>query len=164
MDELDYAILAHLQQDGRKPFTEIAKALHVTEGTVRNRVARLVEENVVRIIGLVDPHRTGINAPAMVGIHVHPAHLDQALEEIAAIPEVSYLLLVTGEYDLLVEVMCRDRDHLARVLKDRISKVTGVQRTWTSMILQVYKVAEQSLSHYLRASERPPSKVDGRYA
>ncbi len=162
MDELDYAILAHLQQDGRKPFTEIAKALNVTEGTVRNRVARLVEDKVVRIIGLVDPHRIGINAPAMIGVNVQPACLDQALEELAAIPEVSYLLLVTGEYDLLVEVMCRDREHLASVLKDRISKVTGVQRTHTSVILRVYKVAEQSLSHYLRAPSS--SEVDGRHA
>lgn len=122
-------------------FTEIAKALDVTEGTVRNRVAKLLEDQTVQIIGVLDPHRMGYHAPAIIGVSIQPPHLEKAAAEIAAMPEVSYLIMVAGEYDLIVEVFCRDREHLAAFLKDQLLQVTGVQRAQTSFILHTYKVA-----------------------
>jgi Lrp/AsnC family transcriptional regulator for asnA, asnC and gidA len=141
MDNIDLSILAFLQRDGRKPYTEIAQALGVSEGTVRNRVTRLIDEQVIHIVGLVDPYQLGFDAPAIIGISVQPAEIENAAAQIAAFPEVSYLIEVSGEMDLIVEVMCRDRDHLAQFINQRLSKVPGVQRTQTSLILRTFKMA-----------------------
>ena len=142
MDDLDIAILEELQRNGRKRFTKIADTLGVTEGTVRNRVAKLQEDNVIQIIGLLDPHRVGYDAPAVIGVSIQPPHLETAALEIAAKPEVSYLIMVSGEFDLIVEVMCRDREHLASFLTDQLQNVVGVMRTQTFMILHTYKMAQ----------------------
>jgi len=141
MDELDLAIIDFLQKDGRKRYTEIAKELDVTEGTVRNRVARLVENHVIQIIGMIDPHRAGYDAPALIGVSVQPALLEETAAQIADIPEVSYLIMVSGEYDLMVEVFCRDREHLTAVIRDHLQKIPGILRTQTFMILHTYKMA-----------------------
>ena len=142
MDALDHSILALLQKDGRKPFTEIAKLLGVTEGTVRNRVSRLLEDNVIQIAGLVNPHQLGYNAPAIVGVSIRPPYLEDAAAQIAALTEVAYLVMVSGEYDLMVEVFCRDREHLAALLKDQLRQIPGVQRTETFLILHTFKMAQ----------------------
>lgn len=141
MDALDRSIIAFLQEDGRMRYTEIAKALGVTEGTVRNRVAKLLEDKTIQIIGVLDPHRTGYTAPAIIGVSIQPPMLEEAAAEIAAMQEVSYLIMVAGEFDLIVEVFCRDREHLASFLKDHLLQVEGVQRAQTSFILHTYKVA-----------------------
>ena len=141
MDDLDLEIIRSLQSDGRKRYTEIAKDLGVTEGTVRNRVSRLLENQVFQIVGMVDPHQMGYDAPALIGITIKPPHLEEAAAQIAALPEVSYLILVSGEYDLMVEVLCQDREHLATLLREKLQNVTGVERTQTFFILHTYKMA-----------------------
>lgn len=145
MDKLDYLILSHLQEDGRRKFTEIAKRVGVTEGTVRKRAARLIEEDVIRIIGLVDPHKVGFGAPAIVHVSVKPPHLADAAQMIKSFPEVSYLLMVSGEYDFIVEVRCRDRNHFASFIRDKLQKVIGVERTVSAMVLDTYKLEEVSV-------------------
>ncbi|MDX1523376.1 MAG: Lrp/AsnC family transcriptional regulator, partial [Anaerolineae bacterium] len=148
LDKLDCLILSQLQEDGRRPFTEIAKSLGVTEGTVRKRAARLIEEDVIRVIGLVDPHKVGFDAPAIIQVTVAPPHLEEAAEQIKSFSEVSYLLMVSGEYDLMVEVRCRDREALASFIRDKLQNVPGVQRTVSAMVLHTYKLGEVSvLSH-----------------
>ena len=141
MDERDLEILAILQKDGRVPFTEIAKELGVAEGTIRNRVARLQEKQTLQIIGMVDPHQMGYDAPAIIGVSVQPPYLEKAAAAIAELPEVSYLIMVSGEFDLLVEVMCENRQCLATFLRETLQNIVGVQRTETHMILHTYKMA-----------------------
>ncbi len=141
MDELDLAIVQHLRSEGRKPYTEIAEALGVSEGTVRNRVARLMEERALHIVGLMDPYHMGIEAPALIGVSLQPGDLEQAVEAIAALEEVSYLVMVSGEFDLIVEVMCRDRDHLVDFLNENLRRIPGVMGTRTFTILRTYKMA-----------------------
>ena len=139
MDELDLEILSLLQQDGRKPYTEIANELGVSEGTVRNRVYRLIDEQIIQIVGQVDPIHMGFDAPAVMGVTVQPAEIEKAAEQIAGFPEVSYLLMVSGGYDLIVEVACRDRAHLTGFLNQSLRKVPGVQSIHTFLILQTLK-------------------------
>ena len=141
MDERDFEILEFLRRDGRIPFTEIAKEIGVAEGTVRNRVAKLQENKTLQIIGLTDPHRLGYDAPAIIGVSVQPPFLESVAEAIAALPEVSYLIMVAGEYDLIVEVLCRDRQTLADVLREKLQQIEGVLRTKTFIILHTYKMA-----------------------
>jgi Lrp/AsnC family transcriptional regulator for asnA, asnC and gidA len=141
VDKLDLDILALLQHDGRKPYTEIAHMLDVSEGTVRNRVARLVESGAVQIVGLIDPYQLGFDAPAMIGVSLQSVDLEMTAAQIARFPEVSYLVMVSGEYDLMVEVLCRDREHLVAFLNQQLRKVPGVVRTETFLILDTFKMA-----------------------
>ena len=141
MDAIDVEILQQLQEDGRSRFTAIAQKLGVAEGTVRNRVAKLMEDNVLQIIGMIDPHQMGYNAPALIGVSIQPPHLDAAANAIAALPQVSYLILVSGGFDLIVEVMCENREALATFLRETLHTIPGVQRTETFTILHTYKMA-----------------------
>ena len=141
MDDLDLQILEQLQINGRSRYTSIAKKLGVVEGTVRNRVTRLMEDGVLEIVGMVDPHRMGYNAPAMIGVSIRPPHLDAAASAIADLPEVSYLILVSGGFDLIIEVMCKDRGNLASFLRDKLHNIPGVHHTETFTILHTYKMS-----------------------
>jgi Lrp/AsnC family transcriptional regulator, regulator for asnA, asnC and gidA len=145
VDELDFAILAHLQVDWRRSFTDIAKDLNIAVGTVRNRVTKLLEDCTLKIIGRVDPYRVGFTAPATINVNVQPMYINDAIEEIEKFPEVSYLALVTGEYDLVVDVMCENGSHLTEFLTNRLSKVIGVNRIQTSIVLKICKVAQPDL-------------------
>lgn len=145
MDQIDLEIISYLQSDGRMPFTDIARAIDISEGTVRNRVARLIEHRILQIVGMVDPYQLGYDAPAVINVSVQPPLLNQVAKTIAKFPEVSYLIMVSGEYDLLVEVMCKDRDHLANFLHGRLLKVPGITSTQTSMVLHTYKMSYGAL-------------------
>jgi Lrp/AsnC family transcriptional regulator for asnA, asnC and gidA len=141
MDEIDRAIIACLQYDGRMPFTAIAEQIGVSEGTVRNRVGRLRQEGILQVVGVVDPHLLDLQATAIVGVVVQPSRLEATAREIATFEEVSYLVMISGAFDLLVEVLCEDTDHLASFLSDKLSGVEGVQRTETFYILRTYKLS-----------------------
>lgn len=146
VDELDISILKHLQKDGRKSFTDIAKVLGTAVGTIRNRVTKMVEEDTVRIIGRVNPYRVGFNSPATINVAVQPQYIEEAIKEISDCPEVSYLALVTGEYSLIVDVMCRDGNHLTDFLIHRLPSVTGVIKFQTSIVLRIHKFAQPDLT------------------
>jgi len=141
MDAIDLDIIQQLQHDGRKPFTDIAKELGISEGTVRNRLAKLIEDQVIQIVGMIDPSRVGYDAPAMIGVSVQPPLLEKVAATVAAFPEVSYLIMVSGEFDLFVEVLCEDRDHLAVFLNTKLLQVPGVVRSQTFITLKTYKMA-----------------------
>jgi Lrp/AsnC family transcriptional regulator for asnA, asnC and gidA len=154
VDDLDLEIIRHLQADGRKRYTEIAEELGISEGTVRNRVARLVDKQVLHLVGLVDPYHLGMDAPALIGLSLEPIDWTETISTIAAFPEVSYLVLVSGEFDLIVEVMCRDREHLAEFLNGKLRRVPGVVSTRTFTILRTYK-----MSYGARPVLHPPGKA-----
>jgi len=141
MDRINREIIQILKSDGRTPYTEIAKTLDISEATVRNRVSRLLDQKVMQVTALVDPYQLGYDAPAMIGVSVDPPMLEQAALEIATFPEVSYLIMVSGEFDLMVEVMCRNRMELTEFLNQKLRCVAGVSRTQSSLILQTYKMA-----------------------
>jgi Lrp/AsnC family transcriptional regulator for asnA, asnC and gidA len=139
-DELDREIIRYLQYDGRRPFTEIA-ALDVSEGTVRQRVKRLIADGVLQIVGIVDPQYLGWNAAGMIGVSIQSGQIDRAAAQIAQFPEVSYLFMASGEFDLFVEVYCRNGEHFVSFLNQKLQHVPGVLRTQTFMILKMYKIS-----------------------
>jgi Lrp/AsnC family transcriptional regulator for asnA, asnC and gidA len=94
---------------------------------------------------MVDPYRLGYDAPAMISISVQPPMINQVAKTISKFPEVSYLIMVSGDYDLLVEVLCKDRDHLANFLNEKLLKVPGIKNTQTSMVLHTYKMSYGAL-------------------
>jgi Lrp/AsnC family transcriptional regulator for asnA, asnC and gidA len=141
LDEIDRAIIAHLQYDGRKPFTEIAASLGISEGSVRNRVKLLIDSGALQIVGIVEPQLLAWNAPAMIGVTVQAGKVDPVARQIASFPEVTYLFMSSGGFDLFVEVYCRDREHFASFLNEKLHQVPGVERTETFMILKMYKLS-----------------------
>lgn len=146
MDQLDISIIQALQEDARKSYTEIAKLLNVAEGTVRNRVSRLLADDTLRLRATFDYLKVGFDASAVMTISVQPGMLDEVANELKAINEVSYLMAITGDADLLVELTCRHNRHLLDVISNKIGKISGVTDTSTSMVLQVYKELLPSLS------------------
>lgn len=140
MDKLDRHILRILQKDGRTPFTEIAKEAGVSETTIRNRYQSLVEQDVVRTVGIVDPHALGFQAPAILAISVEPGAIDRVARTLADLPEVSYLVVTLGSYDLIAEVFCRDQSHLADLITQQIHLMPGVRSTETLVIARSYKL------------------------
>jgi len=146
LDELDFAILSQLQEDGRKSFSEIGKELGVAANTIGYRVARLVEAGTLHFYGRVNPLHAGLDAYAEIHISVEPSkRLEAVVQEISEYPEVSFLVMTAGEYELIVEVMCRDNQHLTDLLNQRLRKIPGIQKTKTIVILDVIKFRQPDL-------------------
>jgi len=141
MDDLDKLILQTLQEDGRTPFTHIAKLAGVSETTIRTRYRNLVEEGIIRSVGIVDPYALGFQAPAIVGLTVEPGMSDQVARTIGDLPEVSYLVMTLGRFDLIVEVFCQDLPHFTSLLTQQIQAIPGIRFTETLMIARSYKLS-----------------------
>jgi Lrp/AsnC family transcriptional regulator for asnA, asnC and gidA len=141
VDRTDRAIINHLQYDGRMSFTDIAAELSISEGAVRRRVKRLVQDGVLQIVGIAEPQFLGWNAAGMIGVAVQAGRVDAVANQIAQFPEVSYLFMASGGFDLFAEVYCKDMDHFVSFLNQKLQKVPGVQRTETFMILKMYKLS-----------------------
>jgi Lrp/AsnC family transcriptional regulator for asnA, asnC and gidA len=141
MDELDLIILNTLQADGRTPFTQIAKKAGVAESTIRSRYASLVEQGIVQTIAVIDPFAVGYNAPALIGISVEPGMVYSVAQALEKSPEVSYLVLVLGGYDLVVEVFCRDREHLTEFITNQVQAIQGIRDTETLVIGEIFKLS-----------------------
>ena len=146
MDELDYLILRELQKDGSMSLTIIAKRLRVSIGTIRNRLTRLMEDKTVQIIGRVDPDKVGFHSYARIFISVKPAkNIEPAAKKLSLFPEVSFLAMTSGDYDLEVDVMCKDNDSLVEFVNE-LSKIDGVYQTKTTIYFKVYKYAQPDLN------------------
>ncbi len=145
LDDLDFSILSFLQKDGRMSFTVIADKLKVSIGTVRTRVNKLIEDGTISIIGRVDPDKVGFHSYAHIAVYVRPATFKEKVAvKISKLPEVSFLAMTSGDYDLEVDVMCRNNDHLIAFVNN-ISKIEGVNQTKTTIYFKVYKYAQPDL-------------------
>ncbi len=146
LDELDFNILRQLQQDGRMSFTVIAEKLGVSISSIRTRVNKLIEDQTIQIIGRVNPESVGFHAYAHIKISVRPANLiDPVARQLLEFREVSFLAITSGDFDLEMDVMCRDNDHLLEVINARIPKIEGVFQTKTDMYFKVLKYAQPDL-------------------
>jgi Lrp/AsnC family transcriptional regulator for asnA, asnC and gidA len=138
IDDIDKAIIEQLQQDGRLPYTKLATAVGLSESAGRQRVQRLVESGVVQIVAVTDPLTLGFRREAMIGLKIE-GDLRGVADTIASIPEVSYVVVVSGSFDLLMEVVCEDDDHLLALLNDKVRSIPGVRSTETFTYLRLYK-------------------------
>jgi Lrp/AsnC family transcriptional regulator, regulator for asnA, asnC and gidA len=146
LDDLDFAILTYLQQDGRMSFTVIAEKLKVSIGTVRTRFNKLIEDGTINIIGRVNPEKVGFRCYAHIAVYVRPATLKEKIaQKISRLPEVSFLAMTSGEYDLEVDVMCRDNEHLLKFVNE-LSRIEGIFQTKTTIYFKVYKYAQPDLA------------------
>jgi Lrp/AsnC family transcriptional regulator for asnA, asnC and gidA len=137
-DEIDMAIITELQEDGRRPYGKIGKAVGLSEAAVRQRVQRLTESEAIKIVAVADPALQGIKVRATIGIRVG-GDMIEAAEAVSQIPEVDYVVITAGAFDILAEVQCQSDAHLLEVLNGGIRQIDGVQSCETFVYLSLYK-------------------------
>ena len=143
VSDLDKRIIEHLQQDGRRPFTQIAADLGVSEAAVRARTNRLVERGILQVVGVTDPLKLGFQQMAMIGIRCEADRLMEVAARCAEMPEVDYVVITAGAYDILIETVCEDNEGLLRFLAERLRTIAGVRDTETFVYLRMVKQSYQ---------------------
>ena len=138
LDDTAKAIIEQLQQDGRRAYATIGKAVGLSEAAVRQRVARLVDSGVIQIVAVTDPMQVGFPRAAMIGIRVD-GDLEEVADRLADIDEVDYVVITAGGFDILAEVVCEDDEHLLDIMNHKIRAVPGVRSTETFVYLKLRK-------------------------
>jgi Lrp/AsnC family transcriptional regulator for asnA, asnC and gidA len=149
LDETDRTIISYLQYDGRMPYTQIASELGLTEGGIRRRVKKMIDEGMLQIVGIVQPNNLGLDEASMIGVTVEGRPIDDVAADVANLTEVTYLFQAAGEFDLFVEVYCQDRQHFVNFLNNKLQRIPGVRSTQSFLILKMYKLS-------YRWGEAPP--------
>ncbi|WP_222593137.1 Lrp/AsnC family transcriptional regulator [Cellulomonas composti] len=138
LDDISKAIVEQLQEDGRRPYAAIGKAIGLSEAAVRQRVQRLIDSGVMQIVAVTDPLQVGFTRQAMIGLKCE-GDLSVVADALAALPEVDYVVITAGGFDLLCEVVCEDDEHLLEVLDQKIRALPGVRTTETFVYLRLRK-------------------------
>ncbi|WP_352301681.1 Lrp/AsnC family transcriptional regulator [Kineosporia sp. NBRC 101731] len=138
LDETSKQIIEQLQEDGRRPYAAIGKAVGLSEAAVRQRVQRLLDGGVMQIVAVTDPLQVGFTRQAMIGVRVD-GEIEPVADELSAMSEVDYVVVTAGSFDLLVELVCEDDDHLLDLVSRQIRGLSGVRSTETFVYLKLRK-------------------------
>jgi Lrp/AsnC family transcriptional regulator, regulator for asnA, asnC and gidA len=138
LDAANRAIIEALQRDGRQPYGTIAQTVGLSEAAVRRRVQRLRETGVLQIVAVTDPLQLGFTRQAMIGLTVE-GDVRVVADKLVALPEVDYVVMCAGSFDLLAEIVCEDDDRLLHVLNDSVRSIPGVRATETFLYLKLAK-------------------------
>jgi Lrp/AsnC family transcriptional regulator for asnA, asnC and gidA len=141
LDELDKRIIRLLQRNARVPNTEIGRALDVTETTIRNRVSRLLDENLIEIVAVVDPRATDATISAFLLLTIVPPEVGPAVERLRERPEVRYLSEVVGRGQVMAEAFFRDLGHLLAFQNDVLGALPGITGVETLLVGEVHKLS-----------------------
>ena len=140
LDGTDVAIIRMLQDHGRTSNAAIARALSVSEPTVKKRIERMIDENIIKVVAVLNPHRTGYGTNVLIGIRTHPGQLLEVGEALAAMENVVYVGYTTGRHDILVEALFRDDERLFEFLEKELPALGGVASTETYHVLRTGKI------------------------
>jgi Lrp/AsnC family transcriptional regulator for asnA, asnC and gidA len=138
LDDAAKAIIEQLQEDGRRPYTRIAEAVGLSEAAVRQRVQQMIDARVLQVVAVTDPLTLGFHRMAMVGLKVD-GDLRSVAEVLSSVPEIDYVVLTAGRFDLLCEVVCENDDALLALVNDKIRAVPGVRETESFIYLKLMK-------------------------
>ena len=138
LDDVSKAIIEQLQEDGRQSYATIAKRVGLSEAAVRQRVQRLLDAGVMQIVAVTDPLQVGFSRQAMIGVRAE-GDLAQVADRLSEMPEVDYVVITAGSFDLLVEAVCEDDDALLELISGRIRTIEGVRTTETFVYLKLRK-------------------------
>jgi len=138
LDAPNRAIIEALQRDGRQPYGAIAEAVGLSEAAVRRRVQRLRESGIMQIVAVTDPLQLGFTRQAMIGVSVE-GDARRVAEKLSSLPEVDYVVMCAGSFDILVEIVCEDDERLLHVLNDTVRSIPGVRATETFLYLKLAK-------------------------
>jgi Lrp/AsnC family transcriptional regulator for asnA, asnC and gidA len=138
LDDISKQLIEQLQTDGRRSYADLAKAVGLSEAAVRQRVKRLLDDGVMQIVAVTDPATVGFSRQALVGIRAE-GDLREVAKRLSALPELEYVVLCAGSFDLLVELVCEDDEHLLKLLDESIRAIEGVRETETFIYLRLVK-------------------------
>ncbi len=139
MDELDQRIIKFLQADGRASNARIAREVNVSEGTVRRRLRRLISDGIIQVIAVPHLERMGYSTAALIGLQCDPGAVDDVASALAALPEVHYVAITTGAYDVFAWVALGSSEELGAFLRSKVGTIPGVRRTETFVNLSIRK-------------------------
>ncbi|WP_431879358.1 Lrp/AsnC family transcriptional regulator [Micromonospora marina] len=137
LDDVAKQIIEQLQEDGRRPYASIGKAVGLSEAAVRQRVQRLLDAGVMQIVAVTDPLQLGFPRQAMIGLRTD-GDLEPVADRLAEFEEVDYVVITAGSFDLLAEVVCRNDAHLLEILQ-KLRAVPGVLSTEAFVYLKLRK-------------------------
>jgi Lrp/AsnC family transcriptional regulator for asnA, asnC and gidA len=138
LDDVSRAIVEQLQTDGRKSYSDIGRAVDLSEAAVRQRVQKLIESGVMQIVAVTDPIQMGFNRQAMIGIRT-TGDARVVADALSAIGAVEYVVLTAGSFDIMAEVVCNDDSDLLDLLNGTIRTIPGVVDTEVFTYLQLKK-------------------------
>jgi len=138
LDDIDKAIIRELQLDGRTPYAKLGPAVGLSQAAVRQRVQRLIENGVMQVVAVTDPLMLGFKLEALIGVEVD-GDLRAVASKLAEVDNVDYVVVTTGRFDLVVEVVCRDHEELLHLINDVVRAVPGVRATETFTYLHLEK-------------------------
>ena len=138
LDKTDIAIIGHLQVDGRRAFTAIAKDLGISEASVRQRVARLLRTNIIQIVAVTSPLDLGL-IWAQINLRVAGDRIEAVAEAVAELPQVDYVSICAGNFDIIVGVVAHDREELMDVLVNHVRTIPGIDHAESLLTLKVLK-------------------------
>ena len=138
LDDVSKAIIEQLQQDGRRPYATIGRAVGLSEAAVRQRVQKLLDAGVMQIVAVTDPLQVGFSREAMIGITVR-GDFEPVADKLIEMPEVTYCVMTAGSFDLIAEVVCENDEHLLDIINKRIRAIPGVRGTESFVYLRLKK-------------------------
>ena len=141
IDDIDQRLIQELQKNGRESYSDLAKTLGVVEGTVRKRVKRLLEQDIMNIVAVPNVPRLGYGLISVIGLQCRVENLRAVAEKLAQNPRVCYLAFVTGRYDLLAIVMTQSSQELSHLIEKEIWAIPNIVRTETFINLDTIKGA-----------------------
>ncbi len=139
IDTTNQCLIALLQANGRLQHTDIARRLGIPEATVRRRMKRLLDERVIQIVAVPDPYRIGYDTHAIVGLRVQPGKIGEVIAVLDPLPQIRYIGVTAGTYDVVIEALFENNDALRHFLTDTLGQIDGLQGTDTSYVLEVAK-------------------------
>lgn len=139
LDKTEKEMILLLQKDGRMSFVDMAKSIGVTEGTVRRKFNRLVSEGILRIAAVADPFKVGFETPAVIGLKVEAARLDEVIDRVSALPQIRYVFVCTGEHDVVAEGYFASNQELSRFIMEDLARIPGIRDITTSLLLKICK-------------------------
>lgn len=139
LDEIDQRILEAMRKDGRTAFAQIAGKLKVSPGMIRQRYNRLVDMGVLKVVAISNPIHHGLKSMALVGIRTEGNKMLEVAEKVSKLKEVVYLVVVSGRFDIVAEVFCRDHQDLLKFITEKLYAIEGVRETETFIHLKIVK-------------------------
>ena len=141
LDALDHKIITVLQENARLSNAEVAAQVGSSEPTVRRRVDRLLEHQIIKIVAVAPPFSLGYHVVAILGLQIDHSRLDEIQEALLAMPEIRFAGVTLGSYDVVTEVWFHSNKALLAFLHERLSKIPGIQRIESLQVVKMIKYA-----------------------
>lgn len=164
IDEIDYKLILELQKNARQKYVAIARELGMSEAGVRKRMARLLDQGIIQLTAVPAPGKVGYHSAALVGIHVKMGQIEKVAKQLTDHPNIQFVGIMAGQYDMFITVLCHSPTHLAKFLTEDLSQVEGITSLESFVILKTNKRAywclpELPMSHSIEETD-DSSRID----